>query len=147
MKKVRLRSKKFDSDQKKFYSDQKKFYSDRKKFYSIRKKFYSDQNSSRKRKKMCFAISQENINLGETNTDELEQRNTILQTLPNWPRKLSVAWWLPPGEKVGMVACFQLHQKCVLGDFMREIHSRKNLVGMEVAVPKPSSSSFYSSSW
>ena len=58
--------------------------------------------------------------IGETNTDELEQRNTILQTMPNWPRKLSVAWWLPPGEKVGMVACFQLHQKCVLGDFMRK---------------------------
>ena len=29
----------------------------------------------------------------------------------------------------------------------REIHSRKILVGMEVAVPIPSSSSFYSSSW
>ena len=48
--------------------------------------------------------------IGETNTDELEQRNTISQ---NWP----VARRLPPGEEVGMVACFQLHQKCVLGDF------------------------------
>ena len=55
--------------------------------------------------------------IGETNTDELEQRNTISQTLPNWPRKRSVAWRLPPGEEVGKVACFQLHQKCVLGDF------------------------------
>ena len=26
----------------------------------------------------------------------------------------SVAWRLPPGEEVGMVALFQLHQKCVL---------------------------------
>ena len=51
--------------------------------------------------------------IGETNTDELEQRNTISQTLPNW----AVARRLPPGEEVGMVACFQLHQKCVLGDF------------------------------
>ena len=51
--------------------------------------------------------------IGETNTDELEQRNTISQTLPNWP----VTRRLPPGEEVGMVACFQLHQKCVLGDF------------------------------
>ena len=51
--------------------------------------------------------------IGETNTDELEQRNTISQPLPNWP----VARRLPPGEEVGMVACFQLHQKCVLGDF------------------------------
>jgi len=55
--------------------------------------------------------------LGETNTDELEQRNTISQTLPNWPRKTSVTRRLPPGEEVGRVACFQLHQKCVLGDF------------------------------
>ena len=55
--------------------------------------------------------------IGETNTDELEQRNTISQTLPNWPRRRSVAWRLPPGEEVGKVACFQLHQKCVLGDF------------------------------
>ena len=69
--------------------------------------------------------------IGETNTDELEQRNTILQTMPNWPRKLSVAWWLPPGEKVGMVACFQLHQKCVLGDFMRKEKSIQERIWLE----------------
>ena len=69
--------------------------------------------------------------IGETNTDELEQRNTILQTMPNWPRKLSVARRLPPGEEVGMVACFQLHQKCVLGDFMRKEKSIQERIWLE----------------
>ena len=34
-----------------------------------------------------------------------------------WALCSSVAWRLPPGEEVGMVALFQLHQKCVLGEF------------------------------
>ena len=32
------------------------------------------------------------------------------------PETASVAWRLPPGEEVGMVALSQLHQKCVLGE-------------------------------
>ena len=66
----------------------------------------------------CNAVQQ------KYDLQKLRNRNDVSQTNTTAPAErsaaspiTSVAWRLPPGEEVGRVALFQLHQKCVLGEF------------------------------
>ena len=62
----------------------------------------------------CKAVEQKYDlpKIGKSDWAEPDKYSCII-----WALCSSVAWRLPPGEEVGMVALFQLHQKCVLGEF------------------------------